>query len=114
LRAKYYPADDIILSVGLEKGSSYVWQSIWSRVQTFKKGCIWRVGDGMNINIWDDCWIPNSPSRKIITRRGNVVLTKVSELIDPVTGEWDEALIRETLWRLMLGEFCKFHSLVEA
>ena len=44
LRAKYYPTGDI-LNCQLKKGSSYVWQSIWSGIQTFKKGYIWRVGN---------------------------------------------------------------------
>ena len=74
--------------------------SLWAGVQTFKKGCIWRVGDGAKINIWNDCWIPNSASRKIITVQGNQVLTRVCELIDPISGEWDEQLIRENFWHI--------------
>ena len=99
LKAKYYPEVDI-LKVNLKKGSSYVWQSIWAGVQTFKKGCIWRVGDGMDINIWEDCWIPNGPDRKITTRRGNIVLIRVHELIYPITGSWDEELIRANFWNI--------------
>lgn len=38
------------------------------------------------------------PSRKIITRRGNSILTKVSELIDPSTGDWDADLIDAIFW----------------
>ena len=99
LRAKYYPTGDI-LNCQLKKGSSYVWQSIWSGIQTFKKGYIWRVGNGEKINIWDDCWIPNSASKKVLPVRRNQVLTKVNELIDPITGEWDEMLIRENFWHI--------------
>ena len=99
LKAKYYPEEDIF-KVNLKKGSSYVWKSIWAGVQTFKKGCIWRVGDGMDINIWEDCWIPNSPDRKITTRRGNIVLIRVHELIYPITGSWDEELIRANFWNI--------------
>jgi hypothetical protein len=92
LRAKYFPSGDL-LNVELKKGSSYTWQSIWTGIQTFKKGYIWRVGDGSDINIWNDPWIPSSPSRKIITARGNMVYTKVSEMIDPDTRTWDEVLL---------------------
>ena len=105
LRAKYYPNGDI-LNAELKKGSSYTWQSIWAGLQTLKRGHIWRVGDGSNINIWSDEWIPSSPSRKILTRRGNVVYTKVSELIDPETRSWDEELIRELFLHV---EFSKYH-----
>ena len=68
LRAKYYP-DGNILKARAKKGSSYTWQSIVPGIQTFNKGCIWRVGNGLKINIWEDDWIPQSPSRKVITTR---------------------------------------------
>lgn len=96
LRARYYANEDI-LNCDLKKGSSYVWRSIWAGFQTFKKGCIWRVGDGAKIDIWTDCWIPSSLSRKVVTVRGNQVLSSVIDLIDPATGEWDEQLVRDTL-----------------
>jgi hypothetical protein len=97
LGAKYFPSGDI-LNCQLKNGSSYTWQSIWAGIQTFKRGYIWRVGDGSQINIWDDPWVPCSPNRKIATRRGNIVYNKVSELIDVETGRWDEELIRELFW----------------
>ena len=89
LRSRYYSIGDI-LNCELNKGSSFVWQSIWAGIQVFKKGHIWRVGGGTKTNIWEDCWIPNSASRKILTVRGGQMLSKVCELIDPHSGEWDE------------------------
>lgn len=89
-----------ILNCELKKGASFVWQSIWAGVQTFKKGCIWRVGDGEKIDIWNNCWIPSSVSRKVITVHGNQLLSKVSDLIDPSSGEWDEPLIRDNFWNI--------------
>ena len=121
LRAKYFPSGDL-LNCQLKKGSSYTWQSIWAGIQTFKRGHIWRVGDGTQINIWDDPWIPSSPTRKIMTRRGNTVYTKVSELFDPITDSWDEELLRRIFWstdverilhiplaRTMMGDFMSWH-----
>jgi hypothetical protein len=84
LRAKYFPSGDL-LNAALKKGSSFTWQSIWSGIQTFKKGHIWRVGKGDQINIWEDEWIPESYSRKVLTPKGQNVCTKVIELIDPIT-----------------------------
>ena len=63
-------------------------------LQTFKRGNIWRVGTGSQINIWNDRWISESPTRKVLTRRGQALVEKVEDLIDPATHSWDEALIR--------------------
>jgi hypothetical protein len=56
LRAKYYP-DGNILKYGPKKGTSFTWQSIIAGINVFKRGFIWRVGNGELINIWDDPWI---------------------------------------------------------
>jgi hypothetical protein len=99
LKAKYFPSCDL-LSCQLKKGSSFTWQSIWAGLQTFKRGHIWRVGDGTSINIWSDPWIPSSPSRKVATRRGNIVYTRVSDLINQETGAWDEEILSELFWSI--------------
>lgn len=63
-----------------------------------KIGMIWRVGDGRNLKIWSDPWIPREWSRYPITpRRGNI-LTYVDELINPTTGSWDVALVGDIYW----------------
>ena len=94
LRAKYYAHGDI-MQAGPKAGSSFTWQSIVAGLTTFKRGYIWRVGNGESINIWNDPWIPSRPSRKILSPRGASVYTRVSELINPMTGAWDEELLNE-------------------
>lgn len=51
-----------------------------------KKGTIWRLGDGVGLNIWYDPWIPRDFSRQ------------VAELIDPYTGSWDVTLVWDCFW----------------
>ena len=63
-----------------------------------KKGMIWRVGDGCNLNIWRDPWLPRGTLRRPITPRGACLLTQVAELINPASGEWDEQLVKEFFW----------------
>jgi hypothetical protein len=92
LRARYYP-DGRLLNARMKAGCSYTWQSILAGLKCFKLGYIWRVGDGTQINIWEDSWIPGSHNMKIQTRRGNNLVTKVDELIDPITCTWDEQLV---------------------
>ncbi|PNT71499.1 hypothetical protein BRADI_2g28465v3, partial [Brachypodium distachyon] len=61
-------------------------------------GIVWRVGDGENINIWTDPWLPKGISRIVTSIRGNNLLTKVVELIDHVSYSWDEQLIKQTFY----------------
>jgi hypothetical protein len=97
LKAKYYPGGDV-LKVVPSWNMSYTWRSILKGLVVLKAGLIWRVGDGSNINIWQDPWLPREWSRLPVTLRRNSLLTKVSELIDPVTGKWDEELVTQTFW----------------
>jgi hypothetical protein len=54
---------------------------------------VWRVGTCEHINIWSDPWIPSSPDRRVISQRNGAVYTKVSDLINPMMGQWDEELL---------------------
>ena len=97
LRAKYFPSGDI-LSMTEKPRISYSWRSIVRGVQALKDGLIWRVGDGTQINIWSDPWLTFGVTRRPITPRGQVVLLKVCELVDPFTGEWDSDLVKDIFW----------------
>ena len=97
LKARYYP-DGKLLNAKQKSGSSYTWQSILAGLECFRKGYIWRVGDGSQIKIWEDSWIPASHNLKVLTPRGNNLLTTVDELINPITGTWDEELIKDLFW----------------
>ena len=99
LKAKYF-GDGDLLNATLKKKSSYTWQSIMAGVEVLKIGHIWRVGDGTKIKIWKDEWIPQSPTRKVLTTHGNHLLSRVCDLIDPMTGDWDEQLVRQTFWQV--------------
>lgn len=67
-------------------------------VEVLKQGIIRRVGDGSNIKIWTDPWLPRDSSRRPITPRGHTVFQLVSDLIDPGTNQWDDTLIRDLFW----------------
>lgn len=60
-----------------------------------KEGLIWRVGNGERIDIWADPWLPRDEMRKLITVRGATILQRVSELINPTTGTWDEEMVND-------------------
>lgn len=98
LKAKYFRQGDL-LSAKPHEGISYTWRSILKGVKLLKKGIIWRVGDGEMIKIWSDPWIPRGVTRRPITPRASNLLTRVAELINPNTGQWDRELVLSTFWR---------------
>jgi hypothetical protein len=69
-------------------------------VQCLKKGSVWRIGDGQKVNIWEDAWISGSFNRKVLTPRGNCLLSHVNELIDPISYQCDEELVRDHFWTI--------------
>jgi hypothetical protein len=99
LKARYFP-NNSILEATATTGISYAWRSILKGIQLLKEGLVWRIGDVSSINMWSDPWIPREGRRQPITPRGQRILTKVSELIDPMTGQWDEMLVRDTFWEM--------------
>jgi hypothetical protein len=88
------------LEATVAPGISYSWRSILRGVQLLKEGLIWRIVCGTEVNIWSDPWLNREGSRQPVTPRGQCLLTKVSELIDPFTGQWDEVLVRDTFWEM--------------
>lgn len=98
LKAKYFP-NTSILEAKPRHGMSYSWRSILRGLEILKLGMIWRVGDGRNLNIWSDPWIPRESSRKPITPRRANILTTVDELLDPATGTWDSELVNDIFWK---------------
>ncbi|KAG6620210.1 hypothetical protein I3842_Q075500 [Carya illinoinensis] len=56
-KARYFPTTSFIDS-RLGVNHSYVWRGIWETKNSLLKGCRWRVGNGLSINIWIDYWLP--------------------------------------------------------
>lgn len=73
-------------------------RSILKGLELLKKGIIWRVGNGEDIKIWDDPWLPRGSTRRPITPRRGIILSRVADLLCPDTGQWDEELVRELFW----------------
>jgi hypothetical protein len=64
---------------------------------TLNKGGFWTLGNGDQINIWKDNWLPRQHGHKIWTPRGETSHQWVKELIIPEIRCWNRQLVSELL-----------------
>ncbi|KAK2435146.1 putative mitochondrial protein [Trifolium repens] len=94
LKAKYFPKSDI-LHVKPSQNMSYTWNSILKASWILKKGGLWKIGNGENINIWHDNWLPEQPGHKIWSVASTVAPQKlVKDLILPISKNWNTSLVK--------------------
>ena len=94
LKPKYFPFCDI-LHANLGNSPSYTWRSIFNSLEVLRCGTRWSVGNGWLIHIWDDKWLPNPTTYKVISPpRPFEDYPMVSSLIDSVTRWWKLGVVR--------------------
>jgi hypothetical protein len=94
-KSRYFPRSNFMeAQIGYQP--SYVWRSIFSARTVIEKGSRWIIGNGQQVRIWKDNWLPNQAGFKVCSPC-NVLETDacVSELIDTNTRCWNRNLIRE-------------------
>jgi hypothetical protein len=95
LKAKYFP-NYSIMDANIPPHSSFTWRSIASAREVIKLGSSWRIGNGSQIRVWHDKWIPFSRSHKILSPIQRLPLdARVSDLISPPSS-WNETLLAKT------------------
>jgi len=67
LKAKHYPHNDI-LQANLGDKPSYTWYSIFHAKWVIKKKGCWKIGNGNNVKVWDDNWLPEQNGFKVFPR----------------------------------------------
>jgi hypothetical protein len=95
-KAKYYPNCHLMESQ-IGNTASYTWRSIYHSRWILQKGCYWTIGNGEQVNIWNDNWLPNQNGFKVWSRHHeNHNLVWVKDLIDPNTNQWNNTIINTT------------------
>lgn len=94
-KAKYFPRCDFIdANMGCQ--SSYAWRSLMAAQDLVRHGIRWQVGDGEQIQVWKDKWLPNPSTYKVVTPENlGSEVTWVRDLIDGGKMEWRADLIRQ-------------------
>lgn len=85
MKVKYFPSSDF-LDASLSYSGSHSWRSIWTAKALVKEGSLLRVGDGLEINIWEAPWVADKNGCFIISPQSHDV-TLMCHLIDPKSME---------------------------
>lgn len=82
LKSLYFPNSSILEAEG-GRFPSYLWKSmLWAR-ELLLKGLRFRVGDGRNIKMFQDPWIPKESTFKPIFLDRSMINASVSDFITP-------------------------------
>uniref|UniRef100_A0A803NFE6 Reverse transcriptase domain-containing protein n=1 Tax=Cannabis sativa TaxID=3483 RepID=A0A803NFE6_CANSA len=91
-KARYYPHGSY-LNAPLGNNPSFVWRSIWEAQQLVTKGTRWCIGDGNNINVVGEAWLPDPHNPFVSSSHPALSGVKVSSLMVPGLRCWDVELI---------------------
>ncbi|XP_037480834.1 uncharacterized protein LOC119358354 [Triticum dicoccoides] len=94
MKGRYFPDGDFWNSK-CPRAASYTWRSIMYGKELLRRGLLWRVGDGKQISIIRDNWIPDTihgTMQTLIPVEDNQI---VSSLISSNGSTWKEDTVRE-------------------
>lgn len=91
-KEKYFPNCSVFEAKA--KSRSYAWKSILKASKVIVQATKWCVGDGCEINFFEDRWLRGNSGDCVIPQNLSLpISTIVSHLIDPTTKAWDFSLI---------------------
>ncbi|KAL6130521.1 hypothetical protein ACLB2K_068900 [Fragaria x ananassa] len=90
-KARYYPYCSF-WEANLSDSPSFSWRSIVQSRPVLAAGVHWKVGDGTQIQIWTDDWIPEVP-RYRVHKPPNCEIQFVHELINHDSRTWNVQVI---------------------
>ena len=91
-QAKYFTSGNIFDAV-VSPRYSFAWRSILQSQEGVLRGAQWRVGDGRDINIWSDRWLPFDGRGRILSPQMDLSLNMVHDLLLSGTTLWNEELL---------------------
>ncbi|XP_042939340.1 uncharacterized protein LOC122274360 [Carya illinoinensis] len=93
IKQKYF-AKGSLLTANMGLRPSLAWRSLKAGLNLLKEGLIWRVGNGAQVKIWEDRWLPRPHILTSNNGRSPVAdVTRVEDLIDPNLRRWDVRLL---------------------
>ena len=106
-KARYYPNNEF-LQAPVKPYSSYCWRSVASSRFIILQGARWRAGDGLQIRIWGDNWLPRDNMYRVLSLVPCGVhpfLTVRSLMVEDEGVRWNSALVQGGLRKRKLTSF---------
>jgi hypothetical protein len=97
LKSIYFPQGNILDTV-FRQDASPSWHGIEHGLELLKEGIIYRVGDGRNIEIWRDNWLPRDYNLKVTPGKTKSKICRVSQLLLPESQVWNEELVEKVCY----------------
>ena len=95
-KAKYF-AQCSFWEAQVGRRPSYAWRSIMAAREVLERGSKWSIGNGEQVRIWKDRWIPSPSSFKVASPRSpHSEDVLVATLIDKERRGWDVSKVRST------------------
>ncbi|GKE07647.1 reverse transcriptase, partial [Tanacetum coccineum] len=90
LKACYFPRSTFFeANVGYHP--SYIWRSFHGVKELVRKGCKWNIGDGHNVNVWEDYWLEDHTS--LGRNPHNCEVIYVRDLLNADGDDWNSELL---------------------
>ncbi|XP_074266278.1 uncharacterized protein LOC141588751 [Silene latifolia] len=97
LKARYFK-HDTILEARRGYDPSFTWRSLWGSKSLLLEGLKWRVGNGQDIGIWDEAWLPGVSAGIVPTPNINADPgMHVADLIDAERACWNMEAVQTVL-----------------
>jgi hypothetical protein len=106
LKARYFKHSDL-LHAGCPGRGSFTWRSILHGRDLLKRGLIWRIGDGSQVDVWQSNWIPRAGSQRPLGRRPDSsanMVRKVTDLLNLEGTGWDEARLNQVFFEFDVAD----------
>ncbi|KAF5188930.1 hypothetical protein FRX31_021481 [Thalictrum thalictroides] len=93
MKSRYFPASDF-LHARCRTTASKVWKIFFKMQPLIAVGIKWKIGNGRDINLWSDSWIPgHQVSTNPWPQPLNCSLVHVADIIDHTLHIWKHDII---------------------
>jgi hypothetical protein len=92
-KARYFPRTDY-LGAKIGHNLSYVWRSIFSAKRIVRDGARWKIGNDINIPIFEAPWLCNGRRISGLGQSSEVIQqSRIHSLMDYENNSWNHQLI---------------------